>query len=175
MKRLMFPVILFFLLVSEGIALDLLPATLTSSDYLIVPHWVLVFLILINLFYDSDETYFSIVYGVFFGLLIDVVYTSILGAYMFVYPFTLYIVHLLKRFLQTNFVMTIIILSISILITELFIYMIYSLVDLIEITIVSFLLHRFVPTLLANMIFLIPIYLFTVKFLKKWHIEHIAK
>ena len=171
----MFPVILFFLLVSEGIALDLLPATLTSSDYLIVPHWVLVFLILINLFYDSDETYFSIVYGVFFGLLIDVVYTSILGAYMFVYPFTLYIVHLLKRFLQTNFVMTIIILSISILITELFIYMIYSLVDLIEITIVSFLLHRFVPTLLANMIFLIPIYLFTVKFLKKWHIEHIAK
>src|SRR5690625_398766 len=175
MKRLMFPVILFFLLVSEGIALDLLPATLTSSDYLIVPHWVLVFLILINLFYDSDETYFSIVYGVFFGLLIDVVYTSILGAYMFVYPFTLYIVHLLKRFLQTNFVMTIIILSISILITELFIYMIYSLVDLIEITIVSFLLHRFVPTLLANMIFLVPIYLFTVKFLKKWRIEHIAK
>ncbi|HLR71677.1 MAG TPA: rod shape-determining protein MreD, partial [Pseudogracilibacillus sp.] len=93
MKRLLFLIILFGLLVLEGVAIDLLPAILTSSETLIVPHWVLIFLIIITLFYDTSETFFSIIYGVIFGFLIDVVYTDVLGVYMFVYPFTLYIVH----------------------------------------------------------------------------------
>src|SRR5699024_3030107 len=102
MIRLVLIGITFLILVSEGVALELLPTVLTSSATLIVPHWLLVFLVLINLFYDTNETYFSIYLGIVFGLLIDIVYTGILGAYMFTYPFTLYLIHLLKRFVQSN-------------------------------------------------------------------------
>jgi len=173
MKRLVFPLILFILLVSEGVALDLLPAGLTSSDTLIVPHWVLIFLMLINLFYDKTDTHFSIINAVFFGLLIDVVYTDILGAYMFVYPFSVYIVHLLKRFLQTGLSMTVVIAVCSLIVAESLLYFIYSIVDLIDITFVTFLLHRLLPTILANILFLIPAYLLSVKYLERWSNEQL--
>ncbi|MEI3605831.1 rod shape-determining protein MreD [Pseudogracilibacillus sp. SE30717A] len=175
MKRLLFPLILFLLLVSEGVALDLLPSFLTSSDTLIVPHWVLMFLILVCLFYDTSETFFAIVYGVCFGLLVDVVYTGVLGVYMFIYPFSLYIVHLLKRFLQTNLSMTIIIAFITISITEFLLFFIFTIVDIVDVTMTTFLLHRLLPTILANIIFLIPIYLLSVKHLHRWSDEHFGK
>src|SRR5690625_4298868 len=165
MKRLLFSVILFLLLISEGIALDLLPAALTSSETLIVPHWILMFLLLMVLFYDTDETFFSIIYGIVFGLLIDAVYTGVLGAYMFVYPFTLYIVHLLKRILQSNLIMTIFIGIISISIAELLLFVIYLIVDLVDMTMTSFFLLRLFPTILANLLFLIPAYILSVNHL----------
>src|SRR5699024_4560194 len=117
MKRLIFPLILFVLLVSEGVALDLLPSSLTASDTLIVPHWVLMFLVLLTLFYDTNDSFFSIMYGVAFGFLIDVVY-SIVGA--------------------------------------------------IDAAMSDFLLSRFLPTLLANILFLIPAYVLSAKWLQKW-------
>src|SRR5699024_845062 len=168
MKRLIFSLILFVLLVSEGVALDLLPSSLTASDTLIVPHWVLMFLVLLTLFYDTNDSFFSIMYGVAFGLLIDVVYTNILGGYMFAYPFAIYIVHLLKRLLQTNLTMTIIIASIGILITELLLYFVYSIVGAIDAAMSDFLLSRFLPTLLANILFLIPAYVLSAKWLQRW-------
>jgi|SRR5690625_3312895 len=172
-KRLLFSVILFLLLVSEGIALDLLPASLTSSEVLIVPHWILMFLILMTLFYDTDETFFSIIYGVVFGLLTDVVYTGVLGAYMFVYPFSLYIAHLLKRFLQTNLFMTIFIAIISMCVAEFLMFLIYSIVDLVDMTMPAFFLSRLLPTVLANILFLIPAYVLAVKYLVKWSHEQL--
>ncbi len=175
MKRLVFPLILFLLLVSEGVALDLLPSSLTSSDTLIVPHWVLMFLILISLFYDTNDTFFAIVYGVCFGLLVDVVYTGVLGAYMFVYPFSLYMVHLLKRFLQTNLSMTIIIAIIAISMTEFLLFFIYSIVDVVEVTMTTFLIRRLLPTVLANIIFIIPTYMLSVKHLQTWSSEQLGK
>lgn len=175
MKRLIFPVILFLLLVSEGIALDLLPAALTSSDTLIVPHWVLIFLILIGLFYDSDETFFSIIYGIVFGLLIDIVYSGILGVYMFVYPFSLYIAHLLKRLLQTNLHMTILIAIISMIVVEILLLFIYTVVGIVETTPSLFIVHRLLPTLLANVLFIIPLYLLSARTLKNWSQEQSGK
>lgn len=175
MQRLVFPLILFFLLVSEGIALDLLPSILTSAETLIVPHWIFIFLLFIALFYDTNETVYAIVYGVFFGIFIDIVYTGIIGVYMFVYPFTLYIVQLLKRILQTNLYMTMIIMVVSISILEMLLYFIYSFVGLIDTNMTSFLIHRLIPTVLANLLFLIPLYFMTVKWLMRWSREQLEK
>lgn len=175
MKRIIFPFILFFLLVCEGIALDLLPSSLTSSEILIIPHWVLIFLILMAMFYDTNDTFYAIIYGVIFGLLIDVVYTGVLGVYMFAYPFTLYIVHILKRLLQTNLSMTIIITIVSIFITELLLLLIFSIVGVVEISKAHFFVHRLLPTILANILFLIPIYLLSTKKLMKWSSEQLGK
>ena len=93
MKRLYLPLILFLFIVLEGVALDLLPVQLLSAQTLIVPHWVFIILIFIVIFYDKEDTYYSIVYAVIFGLLIDIVYTGILGIYMFSYGFGIYIIH----------------------------------------------------------------------------------
>lgn len=173
LKRLLFPLILFVLLVSEGLALDLLPSTLTSTEILIIPHWVLVFLTLVTLFYDTNDTFYAIIYGILFGLLIDIVYTGILGVYMFTYPFTLYIVHLLKRFFQTNLIMTLFISMIGIIISELLLLFIFSIVGIVDVAMTQFLMNRLLPTLLANILFLVPLYLLFTKRLIRWSNEQL--
>src|SRR5699024_3440589 len=109
MKRLLLPLILFILFVMEWVASYLLPRSLSSEHMLIAVNWLFMFLILISLLYDTEETFFDIIYGICFGLLTDVVYTGVLGGYMFIYPLTLYLLHIAKRLLQTNVYMVIII------------------------------------------------------------------
>src|SRR5690625_645723 len=166
--RLLLPLIAFLLLILEGVTIDLLPSFITSQELLIVPHWVFIFLLLINLFYDTNETYHSIAYGLLFGLLIDIVYTDLLGVYMFIYPFALYIIHFMKRILQTNFLMSIVILIVSLVVVELSIYFIYLLTGMISSPISFFLLKRLLPTIIANVLFIVPIYVMFVRRLNKW-------
>jgi len=67
MKHFVLPFILFLLLVSEGIALDLLPASLTSSDTLIVPHWVFLFYFL-SAYFMIRMTHFILFFMVLFSV-----------------------------------------------------------------------------------------------------------
>ncbi len=103
MSRIVIPFLLFLLLVLEGVALDLLPFSLVESDVQLVPHWVLVFLILKIIFFDREDTYASVIHGFIFGFLIDVVYTGVLGVYMFSYALVVYLIHGLAKVLHANF------------------------------------------------------------------------
>src|SRR5690625_5208293 len=160
MKKLIIPVILFLLLVLEGVAIELLPVSLFPIHYLIVPHWVFIFLVIVMLFYDTSETFFGIIYAVIFGLLIDIVYTDFLGIYMLVYPFSIYIDSLLKQVFQANFYITMLLYTLGIIIVELFILFIYNFIGLIDIINYYFLLDRFIRTILSNLLFIIFIYTF---------------
>src|SRR5690625_3362132 len=85
MSRIYLPLILFLLLVLQGVAVDLLPRFLVSGQTFIISHWVFVILIYITIYYDDNLSFNAVVYGVIFGLLIDIVYTNVLGVYMFTY------------------------------------------------------------------------------------------
>lgn len=161
MKQLYIPLILFLLLALEGVALDLLPSTLLDSESLLIPHWVFVFLLFVALFFDEEQTYYSIIYGAVFGLLIDIVYTNVLGVYMFSYAVAIYIIYVLKKLLHTNLFVTILLGILGISLADALIYMIYSFVGMTHLQIKSYLIYRLVPTILANIIFLIVIYPFT--------------
>lgn len=174
MKRLYLPIFLFLFLVLEGVALDLLPIWLLNSRTLIVSHWVFVFLLFITVFYDQEDTYYAILYGIIFGLLVDVVYTGVLGIYMFSYAFVIYIIHELKRIVHTNFYMVTILGIIGISAADLLIYMIYTMTGLAGMSWGSYLLFRLLPTVLANLIFLIILYPIIVKRLINWKNEQLS-
>ncbi len=174
-RRLLFPLVLFALLVGEGIALDLLPNILTSAETLIVPHWIFVFLLLIVLFYDNSSTFYGVIYGIIFGIFIDMVYVGVLGVYMFVYPLTLYMMQLLKRLLQNNFPITIIISIIGIIIIEILLYFIYTFVGIVDVAMSYFILHRLLPTILANVLFLIPLFIISRNTLIEWSREQLER
>lgn len=162
---------LFLFLVLEGVAIELLPFHIIPIHYLIVPHWVFVFLVLVNLFFDTSETFFGIIYAVIFGLLIDIVYTDYLGVYMFVYPFSIYMISLLKQIFQANIYITILLSSIGIIIVETLILFIYTFIGAIDIGNHHFLLDRLLPTVIANILFLLLIYPFMAKRLYRWQME----
>ncbi|WLR46133.1 rod shape-determining protein MreD [Halobacillus litoralis] len=103
MSRYFIALLCLFFLIMQGMAMSMLPANLVYSDLLMTPHWILIFLLIIAIFYDKDDTYNAVWYGLPFGLLIDVVYTGVLGVYMITYTLIIYTVHGLNKWLHANF------------------------------------------------------------------------
>src|SRR5699024_1059049 len=81
---------LLFLLIFEGVALELLPNNLLNLSVIITPHWILVFLITLSFLYEEADPQEFIPYAIIFGLLVDIVYTDTLGVYMFDYGLALF-------------------------------------------------------------------------------------
>ncbi|SEA54799.1 rod shape-determining protein MreD [Thalassobacillus cyri] len=167
-QRFYLPLILIFLLVFQGLAMSLLPANLAYSDLLITPHWVLVILILITVFFDNDDTYYSLLYAILFGLLIDMVYTSILGVYMFTYGIVIYLLHGFKKMLHGNFIVAVLLAVLGLVLTELLLYTIYSFVQVTQMTWEVFLTKRMLPTGIANLLFFLLAYPIIKGKLEKW-------
>lgn len=175
MKRLLFPLILFLLTILQGVALDLLPANLVLADLMFVPHWVFSFLVFIAIFYDTNDTYYSLIYALIFGLLIDVVYTGVLGVYMFSYTFVIYIIRFLKKILHGNFYVLVLLGVFGTMLADLAIYLIYLSVGLIDVIFEDYLLQRMLPTALSNLVFIIIIYPFTANRIARWSREQLNR
>ncbi|WP_404453256.1 rod shape-determining protein MreD [Virgibacillus necropolis] len=175
MKRLYLPLILFVFVILEGVAIELLPPSFVMNDLLIIPHWVFIFLLYIAIFYDTDQTYFSVLYGAIFGMLIDIVYTGVLGVYMFAYAFNIYVMHGIRKLLHANFYVTILLGIFGISLTDFTIFLIFTVVGLTDMALVDYLIYRLIPTILANLLFLLVLYPITKNRLVQWQDEQISK
>ncbi|WP_175615113.1 rod shape-determining protein MreD [Piscibacillus halophilus] len=171
MRFLYLPLTLLILLVLESVAVRFIPKSITISDLIYIPHWILVFSLLILLFYDRNHTYHGIINGVIFGALFELVYTDLVGVYLLAYGIALYLVHLLTKVLQQNFAVSFLLVTLSIVVAEFILYFIYSLVGQVDMTVNQFVQLRLIPTTLSNILFLLIIYPFFVKRLTKWQEE----
>lgn len=167
MKRIVIPIILLIMLATEGVAMELLPASIKFAPIYLTPHWILLFLILVVTFAYPNESFLPIVYAAVFGLMTDIVYTGILGVYMFMLAIAIYIGQLLNRLLQTNFLMILITAILCLFVMEIGLFSIYSLLNVVVSPIEDFLTLRLAPTLLANILFIIIIY-YPSKKLLRW-------
>lgn len=166
MKRIIIPIILLIMLAAEGVAMELLPASIKFASVYTTPHWLLLFLILVVTFAYPNESFIPIVYAAVFGLMTDIVYTGVLGVYMFMLALAVYIGQLLNRLLQTNFLMILIISLASLFVMELGLFGIYSLLSISTVPFAHFLTLRLAPTLLANILFVFVIYYPSIKVLR---------
>jgi rod shape-determining protein MreD len=162
------PLILLFLVVLEGVALDILPSSLIDGSLMITPHWVLMFLVLMASFYDRRNSYHSIIYALIFGLLIDIVYTGILGVYMFSYGIAIYIIRELRNMLHSNIYSVLLFGIISITIADFIINLIFYVVGIMDATWIDYMMERLLPSILANSLFLLLLYPLFAKQLDKW-------
>ncbi|MDY0396872.1 rod shape-determining protein MreD [Virgibacillus halophilus] len=171
MRRLYVPLILFLLMIMEGVALELLPKKLVGGSMMIVPHWVLIFLMLTAVFYDRRNTYMSVWYAIIFGLLIDIVYTEILGVYMFTYAVTIYLIHGLSKFLQSNIAALGLFAILGITVADCAINTVYVVVGLVTADWNWYIIFRLLPTIAANLIFLLIMYPIFSSRLTRWSQE----
>jgi len=158
MKKAILIIALLFLLIFEGVALELLPNNLLNLSVIATPHWILVFLITLSFLYEEIDPQDFIPYAIIFGLLVDIVYTDTLGVYMFAYGLALFTVILLKRILQENIIMTIFTTIISLILAEAIISGIYTVIGITDVYWIDNLTLRLLPTIIANIIFLLIIY-----------------
>jgi len=168
MNRIYLPLVLFLVMVLEGVALELLPATVTDGKLLIISHWVLISLVFSAIFFDDEHTSYSVVYAIIFGLLIDIVYIHILGIYMFTYAMTIYIIKKLTRLFHSNLASTLLLGILGIVLADWFIYIIFTMIGYADLSLGNYLLYRLLPTIMANIIFLIIVYPLLSKKLPQW-------
>src|SRR5699024_11942349 len=126
MKKVILIIALLFLLIFEGVALDLLPNNLLNLSVIITPHRILVFLITLSFLYEEADPQEFIPYAIIFGLLVDIVYIDTLGVYVFAYGLDLYTAIVLKRLLQEIILITIFTTFISLILSKDIISCIYT-------------------------------------------------
>lgn len=169
--RILLPILLFIFVVIEGVALKLLPESLLNGQVVIVPHWVFALLVLSVLLFDKNSSFLSIWYAAIFGLLIDIVYTDLLGIYMFSYASGIYVLHELKKHVHENMLTTSILGLFGIWFVDFLIHSIYFVVGQVTVGWGAYLLERLLPTGFGNVIFLMLLYLILAKPLKRWQTE----
>ncbi|WP_078545337.1 rod shape-determining protein MreD [Litchfieldia alkalitelluris] len=151
MKRFILPIILLLLFISESIFVDVLPSSFINGDFLLVPRFLVVTIVFISITGNRTE---GMVLGGIFGLLTDIVYTGILGIYMFSYPLIAYLISKLARILQNHIVIISILSVIGVLLIECFVYLVNILIGFTSISVETFLYERLISTLLLNGVFI---------------------
>ncbi|MTD29685.1 rod shape-determining protein MreD [Planomicrobium sp. YIM 101495] len=141
--------ILFFLEPVFGL---LSPLQFGGEAYTIVPRFLLMYLIFVAIYYDRKHAMY---YGLFFGLLYDVFFIDIIGLYSFLYPAIALVAGSVVRSIHKNLAVAT---GLALILTALFEFVLYQfflLISLTSLPVDFFLVHRLMPTIIANSIFLI--------------------
>ena len=139
MKKIILPLLLTLLFVLESVFVDLLPSTLFNVDRLFIPHFVMITLIFIVVYYNQ---LLGLVYAIIFGLLFDIVYTEIIGVYMFAYPIISYVLTKAVKVLQTNIFIISFLSIIGVAFLEFYVYAVNLIIGFTNMNISEFLSDR---------------------------------
>ncbi|WP_070120812.1 rod shape-determining protein MreD [Bacillus marinisedimentorum] len=164
MTRAILPFVVLFILIAESIFADNMPPELFGLLYLPVPHFLFITILFIAIFYDPV---YGIYYGMFTGLLYDLVYTDIIGIYMFTFAFFAYITVQLMKFLHASFFVVLLVGLGMVAALEFTVYGMYSLIGITHMLFETFLNNRLYPTLILNALFVLAVFFP----FRKWFID----
>lgn len=147
--------VLFVFFILQGTVMQIFSPTYFGADFVSVPHFVLIGIIMIGLFYDRTH---AVWYGVFFGLLDDIIYSNIWGVYGFCISLTAYLLSHLARIFHLYLIIVFFITLIGVTMLEFEVYGIYGLIGKITMNPLEFLEWRIFPTLIVNGVFLLIVF-----------------
>lgn len=99
-----------------------------------------------------------ILFGILFGLLYDSYYVGILGLYASLFPIIIYLSDKMRKILNPNLLVLVMVLIIHLSLIETALYGFYSVIDVTTIDMSAFLANRLGPTLLLNTVLLLVLY-----------------
>lgn len=145
----------------ESMTVDFFGIRTLHEDWIIVPRFMLIIIVLCSIY---TSPYVGFICAILFGFLYDVVYTEILGVYLFAFGISVYVVAVILRLVNTNFFLSFLMVLVGIIVTEHIVYGIHSLIGTTLLTHTEFLTTRLLPTLGFNaiiaLVLLFPIKLF---------------
>lgn len=149
------PLILLTALLCDGLIASVFSNQLYTATSDMVPRLIIICLIVFSFCVDR---HYMILFGILFGLLYDSYYVGILGLYTSLFPVIIYLSDKLRKILNPNLLVLVLILIIQISLSETVLYGFYSVIDLTAIDFSVFLANRLGPTLLLNSVFLLVLY-----------------
>jgi rod shape-determining protein MreD len=151
-RKAFLPIIISLCFLFESVFVEMLPAELFKSSSIFVPHFLMVAIIFVTVYISQKH---GIMYGFIFGILFDIVYTEIIGIYLFMFPLVAYITSWIMRILQTNIILVSFVAILGVGFLELGVYEMNFLIGRTDMIFASFMDIRLVPTLILNLIFII--------------------
>ncbi|MFJ7679137.1 rod shape-determining protein MreD [Peribacillus sp. NPDC097264] len=145
-----FVALLFF--VFESIFAQLFAGDVFGSNNILVPRFMIIFVFFLTM-YGSRKL--GMLYGAILGLTYDVVYTEILGIYMFLLPFLAYLISKSMKILQNNILINCLMALVFTAIVECVSYQMNHILTFADMGFGEFVDRRFIPTLILNLIFII--------------------
>ena len=152
MKKAFLPIIISFCFLFESVFVELLPAELFNSSRILVPHFLMVTIIFVTIYISPKH---GIMYGFIFGIFFDIVYTEIIGIYLFMFPLVAYITSWIMKILQTNIILVSFVAILGVGLLEFGVYEMNFIIGRTDMSFASFVDIRLVPTLILNFIFII--------------------
>ncbi|MDI7740691.1 rod shape-determining protein MreD [Lysinibacillus fusiformis] len=128
------------------------PISWGEQTLTLVPRFVILYLIFISIYYSKKR---ACLYGLIFGLLYDVFYIDIIGLYSFLYPLLCFIAGSTVRFIHQHLSVTTILSVVLVALMEVFLYYFFYFIQFTTIPVSDFLSNRLLPTIIANLLFLI--------------------
>ncbi|MCM3388079.1 rod shape-determining protein MreD [Ureibacillus chungkukjangi] len=128
------------------------PISWGDQTLILVPRFVILYLIFISIYYSKKR---ACLYGLIFGLLYDVFYIDIIGLYSFLYPLVCFVAGSTVKFIHQHLSVTTILSVVLVALMEAFLYYFFSFIQFTTIPVSDFLSNRLLPTIIANLLFLI--------------------
>ena len=97
----------------------------------------------------------GILYGFLFGLLFDMVYTEIIGVYLFIIPLAAFAIWNFMKMVDSHPVVRSIVAILFVGLVEAAVYFMNLLINVANIDFMAFVQIRMVPTLLLNLVFIV--------------------
>lgn len=168
MKKLYIPLLALVIFLSESIFVTTFSGEFFTGDKIFVPRFLMIFLVFMAV-YSGNRT--ALYYSFVIGILFDVVYTEILGIYLFIFPLITYGISKVMKILQNNIFVVSFMSLVAIAILEMIVYGMNALLGFVSMTFQQFLSDRLVPTLILNAIVILIIAYPLRKFLLKYSEE----
>lgn len=166
MKRVFLPLVLLVCFYSESLFVDYFSTASLFKEKLVIPHFLLIGLTLMGIYFFRNTT---IMYAALFGLIFDIYYTGIIGAYLFLFPISVYIASKMIKLLHVNVLTAGLIVLVNISLVESLIYGLNILLFNVPVTMMEFLENRLLPTLVLNLIFYFIIFIPYTRWLQNMH------
>lgn len=135
-----------------------------GSPIVLVPRFTMIIIVLVALYMNIP---LAVLYAIFVGLLYDIIYTDLIGIYMFSMAITAYIVGQSARVMHINAVVGLLISFVTVIVLDFQVYGLYSLVSYINLPFNLFIFERLIPSIILNGVFFILIYVPFKKVIKK--------
>lgn len=155
MRRIVLPLLVFFFFIFEGTVMQVFSPQAFGFETVIVPRFVMVMIVFIAMYFSMSKT---LVYAIVVGILYDLIYTDLIGVYLFSMAFSAYVISLCTKVIHTNSIVGLLFSLISVTILDFLVYGIYTLIGIADLPVTVFLSERLFPSLIVNGVFFILMY-----------------
>ncbi|WP_144511205.1 rod shape-determining protein MreD [Bacillus sp. FJAT-22090] len=128
------------------------PIELNGDFYVLVPRFLIMYLIFIAIYYDRKR---AMLYGLIFGLLYDVFFIDIIGLYSFIFPLMCLVASFIVKFIHNHLLVATILSLLLVAVVEILLFLFYTFIGIKTMTFADFFHYNLIPTMIANSVFIL--------------------